>query len=162
MKKLVLLFTALIAFIDQGLKFLIINNFEMAKAKEVISNFFYITLIKNDGGAFGIMSGGKWIFIVLALVFIIYLIRYIYIDTNITKTDVLIYSLLLGGVIGNLIDRIIYGYVIDYLDFYVFKYDAPIFNFADMCIVIGAVMMIYILLVKGDSSENIFSRKRVK
>lgn len=150
MKKLIVLFTSLFIFIDQGIKYLILNNFEMAKAKEVIYNFFYITLIKNDGGAFGIMSGGRWIFILLALIFIIYLIRYIYIDTNIKKLDVITYSLLLAGVVGNLIDRVVYGYVVDYLDFYIFKYNAPVFNFADMCIVIGASFMIYSLLIKGD------------
>ena len=89
------------------------------------------------------MSGGRWIFILLALIFIIYLIRYIYIDTNIKKLDVITYSLLLAGVVGNLIDRVVYGYVVDYLDFYIFKYNAPVFNFADMCIVIGASFMIY-------------------
>ena len=58
------------------------------------------------------------------------------------KFDIIGYSLLTGGIIGNLIDRIIYGYVIDYLDFYIFNYNYPVFNFADISIVIGVIIVI--------------------
>ena len=83
-------------------------------------------------------------------------------DTKISKFDTVCYSLVTSGIVGNLIDRLFYGKVIDYIDFHIFGYDAPVFNFADMCIVIGALMIIYILIVKGDSDENIYSRKRIK
>ena len=93
------------------------------------------------------------------IIAIIYLIKYIMSDSNITKVDLIAYSLVISGIIGNLIDRIIYGYVIDYIHFYISSYSFAIFNFADMCIVIGAIIIIYILFIKGDSYENNNSRK---
>lgn len=63
----------------------------------------------------------------------------------------IIYGILLGGIIGNLIDRIIYGYVIDYLNFNIFGYNFPVFNFADICIVIS-IFIIIIEILKGDKN----------
>ena len=73
---------------------------------------------------------------------------------NYNKYEIIGYSLLLSGAIGNLIDRIIYGYVIDYLDFRILGYNYPIFNFADMCIVIGLVLIIIFGGKYGNSSRN--------
>ena len=64
--------------------------------------------------------------------------------------NIIFYSLLIGGILGNLFDRIIYGYVIDYLDFYIFGYNFPIFNVADICIVISVIMIIIDTLWRGN------------
>jgi signal peptidase II len=74
-----------------------------------------------------------------------------YINSNddVDKKKTLIYSLLLGGIVGNLIDRIIHGYVIDYISFTIINYKFPVFNFADICIVI-AVIIALIFTVKED------------
>ena len=66
--------------------------------------------------------------------------------------DISIYSLLIGGILGNLFDRIIYGYVVDYLDFYFFNYNFPIFNIADICIVCSVVLII-IDTLRGGKGE---------
>lgn len=159
MKKFIFILTGVLTFIDQILKYLVINNLEEFSSIRVIPNFFHLTFIKNDGAAFSILSGGRWFFIGIGVIALIFLIRYIFLDKKICKFDVVSYSLVLSGILGNLIDRICYGSVIDYLDFYLYKYNAPVFNFADMCIVIGGFMIIYTLVVKGDSDENIYSRK---
>lgn len=159
MKKNVFIFSLILVLIDQFIKGLVINNMNLYESIKVIPNFFKITYVENDGGAFSLFSGGRWFFIVLAIIVVVFLVRLIIIDNKVSKFDRAAYSLVLGGVVGNLIDRIFYGKVIDYIDFNLFGYDAPVFNFADMCIVFGALMIVYILIVKGDSDANIYSRK---
>lgn len=157
MKKAIVIVSSLLVFIDQLIKYVVINNLEIYKSIKVIPNFFYITYVKNDGGAFSIFSGGRWFFIAAGLICLIFIIRIIVKDKLITKFDLFTYSLLIGGILGNVIDRVFYSSVVDYLDFYILKYDAPIFNFADICIVVGVFMMLYKIL-KGDNYENSNSR----
>lgn len=158
MKKLLILLSVLLIIIDQGIKYVVVSNLNVLDSISVIPNFLNITYVTNSGGAFSILSGNRYFFIILGIIAIIYLVRYIMSDSNITKVDLIAYSLVISGIIGNLIDRIIYGYVIDYIHFYISSYSFAIFNFADMCIVIGAII-IYILFIKGDSYENNNSRK---
>ena len=67
--------------------------------------------------------------------------------------DAITYGLLLGGICGNFFDRIVYGYVVDFLDFKIFSYDFPVFNIADVLIVVSVVIMT-VLYVRGDKDEN--------
>jgi len=162
MKKLIVFFSILLLGIDQFIKYLVINNLEISKSVGIINNFLYLTFVKNEGGAFSILSGNRWFFVIMGVIALIFLIRIIVVDKKIIKFDIVSYSLIVGGILGNLIDRIFYGSVIDYIDIYIFGYNAPIFNFADICIVLGACMIIYTLVVKGDSYEDNNSRKRIK
>lgn len=162
MKKLIILITIILTAIDQIIKYFITTNLEVYKSIKVIPNFFYLTYVKNDGAAFSMLSGSRIFLIVVAFLVLIILIRSIVIDKNIKKIDIISYSLILSGIIGNLIDRIFVGKVIDYLDFYVLGYNAPIFNFSDMCIVIGGIIILYNLIFKGEEYENINSRSRTK
>lgn len=152
----------MLIFIDQLLKILVINNMNLYESIPIIPNFLNLTYVQNDGGAFSILSGGRWFFIIAGIIALVAIIKFILVDNTISKFDSISYTLILSGIIGNLIDRIVHGSVIDYIDFNLFGYDAPIFNFADICIVFGAIMIIYILVIKGDSDENIYSRKRIK
>ena len=137
--------------IDQIIK-VIINNY-VSSSITIIKNFFYITNAYNYGGAWSILYGKRILFIIITLI-LIYLIYKIFIkDNKLSNKDNIIYGMLLGGTIGNLLDRIFRGYVIDYLDFYIFGYDYPVFNFADMLIVISVIFII-IKLIRGDKSEN--------
>jgi len=160
MKKFVFILSIILVFIDQLIKNVIIRTININESIILIPKFLNITYVTNDGGAFSILSGGRWYFIIISIIALIFLIRIILLDTKISRFDMFSYSLVLGGIVGNLIDRIIYGKVIDYIHFIIFNHSFAIFNFADMCIVIGAFMIIYILIVKGDSDENIYSRKR--
>ena len=108
----------------------------------LIKNLFSITLTHNTGAAFSIFSGDKYLLISVAIVALIFLIIYVKKLAVIDDLDVFMYSLLFGGIIGNLIDRIIHGYVIDYLSFNFGSYYFPIFNFADMCIVISIIILL--------------------
>ena len=113
----------------------------------IIKNFFSLTLVHNTGAAFSILMGSRFLLIFIAIAVLIGLIIYINKLEVIDDIDIFIYSLLMGGIIGNLIDRVIYGYVIDYLCFNFGKFYFPIFNFADICIVV-AVIIIFLKTIK--------------
>lgn len=158
MKKFILILSTLLMFIDQLIKYFVIHNLELYKSIKLIPNFFYITFVKNDGAAFSILSGNRWLLIAIGIIALMFMIKLIITDKKITKLDVVSYSLVIGGILGNLVDRVLYGSVIDYLDFYLFGYNAPVFNFADSCIVIGAIIIICVLIKEGNNYESNNSR----
>ena len=106
----------------------------------LIPRFFSFTLAKNTGGAFSILSGNVTIIVILSL-FIIYFLISVIKKNNYNNFELVCYSLLVGGAFGNLFDRVVYGYVVDFLDFNIFGYDYPIFNFADTFIVISVILL---------------------
>ena len=140
--------------IDIVIKLIISNNLILNQSIGVINNFFYITYVKNTGVAWSILSGKINLIIVITLAIIMLLIIYIFNKKSYSVLEIISYSMLLSGSIGNLIDRIIYGYVIDYLDFNILGYDYPIFNFADICIVIGIILILIFGGKDGISSRN--------
>lgn len=144
-KKKYILITFLIIIIDQLTKFLINQNINYLKSIQIIKNFFYFTNAHNNGAAFSILSGYNLLFISITLI-TIYLINK-YIEKNIS------FYILLGGIIGNLIDRLIFGYVRDFLDFRIFSYNFPIFNISDICICLG-IFLIIIKTIKEDKNDN--------
>lgn len=111
----------------------------------IINNFFYLIFTKNNGAAFSMMSGRQFTLILIALFALIYIIYYIK-KYNVKNIG---YSFLVGGIIGNLLDRMIYGYVIDFIGIDIFKYHFPIFNIADIFIVVGA----FFILLVGEKNE---------
>ena len=108
----------------------------------VIKNFFYITYVKNTGAAWSIFSGETLGLIIVSLIIISFIIYYICKNKPSTKIEKIGYSMILGGSFGNLLDRIMYGYVIDFLDFNIFGYNYPIFNLADSFIFVGVMLII--------------------
>lgn len=135
---------ALVAFlVDQGTKYLIASRMDIAEQISVIGNFFLITSHRNRGAAFGILEDQRWFFIVITIIVVIGIIWYLnkVMKTN-NKLLPLALSLVLGGAIGNFIDRVISGEVVDFLQFNFGSYEFPIFNVADSCIVIGVALII--------------------
>lgn len=114
----------------------------------LIKDFLSLTYVKNYGGAWGILNNNLFILVGVSIITLIIINRYISSDVNITKLSMVSYGLLIGGIFGNLFDRIFRGYVVDFLNFYIFKYDFPVFNVADMLIVIGIILM-FIEIVGG-------------
>lgn len=124
---------------------------ELFEKNKVINNFFYFTLCYNTGGAWSIFSGN-----VLPLIIVSLIALGIVIYTMIkSKSNFYRYSsaLFIGGLIGNLYDRIVYGKVIDFLDFVIFGYDFPVFNIADCFICIGVGLM-FIALIKEEKDNG--------
>lgn len=136
--------------IDQISKLLVVNLLTKTDSITIIKNFFYLTYINNDGAAFSILVGKRIFLILIAVLVIVMLIRYIKKNNIQNKLELVSISLIIGGSLGNLMDRVIRGYVIDFLDFKLFNYNFPIFNLADTFIVIG----VFLLLLKEIRKEN--------
>ena len=137
--------------IDQISKLLVVNLLTKTDSITIIKNFFYLTYINNDGAAFSILVGKRIFLILIAVLVIVMLIRYIKKNNIQNKLELVSISLIIGGSLGNLMDRVIRGYVIDFLDFKIFNYNFPIFNLADTFIVIGVFLL---LLLKEIRKEN--------
>lgn len=156
MKKIIGL-SSIFLIIDIIVKLLVQNTMYYNESIKIIDKFFYLTYVKNTGAAWSILSGKQTFLILITIIIIVVLLLYLYKKKTHTKLDIIGYSLLLAGAIGNLIDRCLYGYVIDYLDFYIFNYNFPVFNIADCCIVIG----IMILFISSWREEyGVYSRNR--
>ena len=136
--------------IDQITKLLVVNLLTKTNSIAIIKNFFYLTYINNDGAAFSILVGKRILLILVAILVIIMLIHYIKKNNIQNKLEIVSLALIIGGSLGNLIDRVVRGYVIDFLDFKIFNYNFPIFNLADTFIVIG----VFLLLLKEIRKEN--------
>ncbi len=155
MNKKVIFVTFFALLIDQISKILI-SNFVVNKIV-IINNFFQINYVQNTGAAWSIFQGKQILLIIISILFLIMIYKYSNNFKN-NKKNIIAFGLLYGGILGNLIDRIIHGYVIDFLDFKIFNYDYPVFNMADTFIVIGIILMI-IAIFKGEDNENISRRK---
>ena len=148
-----LVISGMVVIFDQLTKFLIVKKIPLYHFKTVIPGFFNITHILNPGGAFGFMahqnSNFRNLLFLLASSIAICFIYYFY--KNISKTQPLLASglaLIFGGAVGNMIDRIRFGKVVDFLDFYIGKYHWPAFNVADSAITIGITIFVFHLLFK--------------
>ena len=147
--KHVCFFAIIFLIIDQAIKFYLSGKMVVNQTNILIQNFLNITYVHNTGAAFSLFSGFTWVLILIGVLALAGLIFYLAKTPHITDFEVFIYSLLLGGIAGNLLDRIIHGYVIDYISLNLFGYHFPIFNFADICIV-GSMLLIFATAIKGD------------
>ena len=152
MKK-ILPISLLFVVIDQVVKILVINKMALQQSITINNNFFNITYVRNTGAAWSILSGNVLLLIMISVLALVTIYYYLIKDKDLNKIDIVSYSMLIGGIIGNLIDRIVHGYVIDYLDFKIFNYNFPIFNIADTLIVIS-IIIIGISLIVGEYREQ--------
>ena len=141
--------TCIVLLLDQIVKIIVNNCMTIYDEIKIIPNFFSIYYVKNTGAAFSILENNTTFLIFLTVIFILIIHKYIKNETNITKLSSISFGLILGGMFGNLIDRIIHAGVIDYLSFEFFSYGFPIFNIADIGITLGvSIMLIEMLLEK--------------
>lgn len=140
MKKKFYLFTLLFFLIDLISKQIIINVIDLYNSVKIIPNFFYLTYVQNKGAAFSILEN-KQILILLFTAIALFFINKFLNNENIKKFEMIIYSMITGGILGNLFDRLVFGYVIDFFDFRFGKYQYPIFNIADCFIVVGIILL---------------------
>jgi signal peptidase II len=129
---------------DQATKFLIRQAIQPGVSRPVIAGIFHLTLIRNKGAAFGIFKAQTPFFIALGIIATLLIMYYL---PRLGKKDLpvkIALALMMGGIVGNLIDRIRLGYVVDFLDFRVW----PVFNVADSAITIGAAVLIANIIAK--------------
>jgi signal peptidase II len=160
-KNIVLFIFGAIAVIvlDQITKAVITEKLFMYGSHKVIDGFFSLVYVMNPGAAFGFLAGAPEIFRYIFFISITFLaiLLIIYYILKSKSQDVLIVislTLIFGGAVGNLIDRIRFGAVVDFLDFYIGTWHWPAFNAADSAISIGAVLMIWEMLVSRKKTSS--------
>lgn len=158
-KKQLILVVILFAF-DQVSKILISSYLKLNESIKVINNFFNITYNRNYGAAWGILKDNTYFLVIFSIIALIILLRYSYSFKKNTRNNIA-FSLLLSGIAGNLSDRLCLGYVRDFLDFKILNYNYPIFNFADVFIVVGVILLI-IAIIKGEDKNGNSSKCRKK
>lgn len=136
-----LVVTSVIIWLDRISKIAILSKLSLGEYIPLIKNVFHLTLQYNTGIAFGLFKDHGVVFIIIPVIVIILLVfnifYYKYNNEALSRPYIFGFSLILGGAIGNLIDRIIYGHVIDFFDFRVW----PVFNIADSAITVGAIII---------------------
>ena len=145
---------AIVIIIDQIIKFVISNKMSLEQEIEVIPKFFSLYYVKNTGAAFSILQNQRVLLIIVSLVFLYFIDRFIEREKDLDKLSIISLGFIIGGIIGNLIDRLIQDGVIDYLLFQFGKYIFPIFNIADSFIIVGIVLLI-IGIIKEEKEHKL-------
>ncbi|MYE07210.1 MAG: signal peptidase II [Oligoflexia bacterium] len=145
--------------LDQATKLMIHTQFNLGEKKVIIPGFFNITYVRNTGGVFGLFSQSNDV-IRMVLFIILPVLAFVLILSIIHKLDIkqkyqlLAFSSIFGGALGNYIDRIHFGYVVDFLDFHYKGRAWPAFNVGDMCIVIGVFSAITIIYITEEKQKK--------
>ncbi|MFA6350678.1 MAG: signal peptidase II [Candidatus Omnitrophota bacterium] len=138
---MILTIVSIVVLLDQLSKALAINFLQLNTPVTLVKNFFYLTLVHNRGAAFGMLRNQLLLFILISLFAIFFIFFHLKEKKNSFLRKVSL-SLILSGAFGNLIDRLRFGYVIDFLDFRIW----PVFNLADSALTIGALLLSWELL----------------
>jgi len=144
----ILFVSAIMVFADQISKTVVRNTMSLYESIPVIPEFFHLTYVTNDGMAFGInFPLGIYVFSAISIIFTGFLFWYLWSikdDEIVVRTGV---ALILAGAIGNLIDRILLGEVVDFLDFMIGDFHWYVFNLADSCVTVGLGFVLYDSLI---------------
>ena len=151
--------------LDRISKVLVANNLKLGVLSqiEIIPNFLYFSYVENTGGAWSILSNATWLLAIFSLVAVVGISYYLF------KKDINIHyfvcgAMIVSGGLGNLFDRIVYSAVVDFIETYPLGYSFPIFNIADIFVVIGSFYMIIYMFIeehkeKKRSQEKIIDEK---
>lgn len=139
---------------DQLTKWAIVTYMSLGDSITVIENFLYITSHRNRGAAWGILQGQMWFFYIITVIVVIILVTYIQKLPKNQRYMGIALGLMLGGAIGNFIDRIFRKEVVDFINTYIFTYDFPIFNIADSALVVGVGLVLVLTLFEGKHKEG--------
>lgn len=151
MKKKEIIITILLLFLDQGSKYGM-EQLLQNRSISIIPNFFSLDYVQNTGGAWSILSGNTLVLIIISLV-CLFSLAYMKPTVKESKLKSISFTFLYAGIIGNLLDRIVFGHVKDFLSFTIFDYSFPVFNIADILIVTGACLLV-ITIWKGEQHEK--------
>jgi len=152
MNKNVSILGVVLIIVDQILKLVISGLIPLGESIEVIKNFFYITYVNNYGGAWSILNNQVVYLVIITIIVLFMLIKYMS-KFKVNIRNEIAFGLLFGGIFGNLIDRVCFGFVKDFLDFKIFGYNFPVFNFADIAIFFG-VILLGIAIIKGEDKNG--------
>lgn len=141
----------LVLIIDQLSKLWVVNNFIPGESQVVWDKVLWLTYVQNQGAAFGILQGHSWLFFICAILVIVILVA-INSKQHLPVAMQVVFGLIMAGAIGNLLDRLRFNYVVDFIDLGWW----PVFNVADMAIVCGVILLAFKLLwdEKGEHSAS--------
>ncbi|MCR5215271.1 MAG: signal peptidase II, partial [Eubacterium sp.] len=156
-----LLVIIILVMIDQYTKHLITSNFKLYQEKEIIGNALVLKYIRNTGAAWGSLAGKiplLLIFTILVIILLGYAYKNIYDDPKFIPVRICI-IFIMGGALGNMIDRISLGYVVDFI--YAKFINFPVFNFADICVTVSVFVLIFLAIFKykSEDTDKIFGVK---
>ena len=132
--------------IDQWTKWLIVKSMEIGDSIPVIENVLHITSHRNRGAAWGMLEGQFWLFYIITAVVVVGIIYFMQTDAKNKPLMRIALATLLGGAIGNFIDRLFRGEVVDFVQVFIGSYRFPIFNVADAALTIGVVMLLIAMM----------------
>ena len=145
----------LVLVFDQIAKILVQRCMNLYQEIQIIPHFFYLCYVKNSGAAFSILEDATLLLIIISVIFILLIDNTIKKEhQNLTRLSKISIGMILGGIFGNLIDRILYRSVIDFLSFQFGSYHFPIFNIADIGITVGMTILIIEMLKKERKKED--------
>ncbi|NLB81549.1 MAG: signal peptidase II [Clostridiaceae bacterium] len=140
-----------VVLIDQFTKALAVKKL-IGSSIPIITDVFHFTYVENTGAAFGLYKSGNTVFIILTTIILVGVVVALFTMKHRNVTINISAGLIMGGAIGNLLDRIFRGHVVDFLDFRVINY--PVFNIADSCVIIGAIVIGVYFIFFENKKEN--------
>ncbi|MDT8859100.1 signal peptidase II [Alkalihalobacillus sp. MEB130] len=143
------LIALLVIIVDQLTKWIVDTQMAIGERIPVIEQVFYITSHRNKGAAFGILQGQMWFFYIITTIVIIGIVYYMQKEAKNSRLFGISLALLLGGAIGNFIDRLFRGEVVDFVDTYIFGYNFAIFNVADAALCVG-VGLLFVKMINDE------------
>lgn len=146
--------TLLVIVLDQWTKWLIVTSMELGESVKVIDDFFYVTSHRNRGAAWGMLEGQFWLFYIITAIVVVALVYYMQTEAKgkpLMKTSL---AILLGGAIGNFIDRLFRGEVVDFVQTFIFGYHFPIFNIADAALTIGVLLLFGAMFIEDQKGKK--------
>ncbi|CRK80558.1 signal peptidase II [Neobacillus massiliamazoniensis] len=135
-----------VVLLDQFTKWLIVSRMNFGDSIPIIDNVLYITSHRNSGAAWGILQGRMWLFYIITIVVIVAIIYYIQKSAKGNWLLGVSLALMLGGAIGNFIDRVIRKQVVDFIHTFIFGYNFPVFNIADSALCIGVILLMILMI----------------
>lgn len=151
---LYILITVSLCGIDQFSKYLITSHFNLNDYIVIIKDFFDIRYIRNYGAGFSILQNETSFLYMISLLAILGLSYLLLTSKKSEKLNRFCYLLIIAGALGNLIDRLRFTYVVDFLDFMIFNYDFPVFNIADCYITIGCFLLMFSFLMENKNAKH--------
>ena len=158
----VLWITAAVIVLDQLTKFWVKTRFYLSESIDIIGDVLKFTYIENPGMAFGIRFAGPWFFTIFSAIASVVIFVFLYRMRHEGLAGCIALSLVLGGAIGNLIDRFLYGRVVDFIDVGIGTTRWPVFNLADSAVTVGMILLIAIMIFEKEHKEDESSGLEVK
>lgn len=152
------LLAVVVVILDQISKWIVVQNMSLGESIPLLEGVLYWTSHRNAGAAFGILQNQRWFFIIITIIIIIGLIYYIYQMKDKKRLLPFSLALILGGAIGNFIDRLLFGEVVDFIDVRInlgsFYWNFPIFNIADSALVVGVSLLILDMIIDSIKEQK--------